>query len=34
MKCGAGEGWRSAEPIVWEMKCYEQSTRTGISCKH
>jgi hypothetical protein len=21
-KCGAGEGLRSAEPIVWEMKCY------------
>jgi hypothetical protein len=31
-KCGAGEGWKSVGPLVWEMKkCYIESRRRGIS---
>jgi hypothetical protein len=33
-KCGAREGWRSAEPIMREMKkYYRKSRRRGISHK-
>jgi hypothetical protein len=33
LKCGAGEGWRSAGQIVWEMKYYKESKRSGMSYK-
>jgi hypothetical protein len=32
LKCGAGEGWRSVGPIMWEMKKYYLESRSrGIS---
>ena len=32
MKCGSAERWkRSVGPIVWEMKCYRESGRKGVS---
>jgi len=27
LKCDAGEGWRSAGPIVWETKSHKESRR-------
>jgi len=32
-KCGTGEGRRSGEPIMLEMKKYYKKSRTGISYK-
>jgi hypothetical protein len=32
LKCGAGDGWRrSVGLIMWEMKCYKETRRPGIS---
>jgi hypothetical protein len=34
LECGAGEGSRTAGPIVWEMKKYYTESRTGRNVLH